>query len=78
MKIENPQALKNAGYLRIYDLDNGECFAFLDDDTLYMKVDDDEHFIDVGSGEIIDIDDGRGNNYEDRPVKRVNVKVVIL
>lgn len=78
MKIENPQALKNEGYLRIYDLDYGECFAFLDDETLFMKARDDEHFIDVGCGEIIDIDDGRGNTHEDRPIKRVNVKVTIL
>lgn len=78
MRIENPDFLKTEGYLRIEDLDGGECFAFLDDDSLFMKADNGDHFIDVGSGEIIEIFDDRNNNYEDRPIKRVNVKVTIL
>lgn len=78
MRIENPGFLKTEGYLRIEDLEGGECFTFLNDDNLFMKADNGDDFINVESGEIIEIYDDRNNNYEDRPIKRVNVKVTIL
>lgn len=71
MKIVNENDLKVEGFMRVCDIDSGECFQFLDDETLYMRAFD--FYVSVADGEIFD------DAYQcDRPVKKVETELRIL
>lgn len=73
MNIVNPNALIINGFVRVKDIDFGECFQFLDEETLYMRAGD--YFFSVADGvEIFNV-------YEDEvdtPVRRVETELKIL
>lgn len=71
MRIVNDNDLKVVGFTRVCDIDNGECFQFLDDETLYMRAGD--FYISVADGEVFE------DAYDcDRPVKEVETELRIL
>lgn len=61
------------GFLRLCDLQDGEVFAFCDESTPYLKVDDgcNDAFVDFEDGKLY-IEDNC-----DRPVRRINAELVI-
>lgn len=71
MRIVNGKLLEVEGFMRVCDIDSGECFQFLDDETLYMRAGD--FYIDVADGDVFE------NAYDcDRPVKEVQTEIRIL
>lgn len=66
--------IKVNGFLRTCDLEAGEVFAFEDDcKNLFMITDSDiDTIVNLTTGETLDESD-----HEDRPVKRINAKIVI-
>ena len=64
--------IKVNGYLRMCDLCYGEAFAFEDDSRNLFMITDEDFFVHLETGEIIDF-----SQYEDRPVKRIKAKIVI-
>lgn len=66
--------IKNApkveGYLRPVDLDCGELFAFLDDEGVFMRVDD--CIVNLDEGNLMDLYD-----YEEKPIKRLCGELII-
>lgn len=70
MRIVNNNDLKIAGFTRVSDINCGECFQFLDSETLYMRADD--CYISVEDGDVFE------NIYCDRPVKWVRTELKIL
>lgn len=74
MRIQNKETLKTKPVLTAYNLEDGEVFAFFDENSLYMIVDDSQGCVDIETGEFYSL-----TNYDwnYRPVKRINVKVVI-
>lgn len=70
MKVEGK--IEVNGFLRICDLCSGEAFAFEDDAENLFMITDDEIFIHLETGETF-----YESNHADRPVKRINAKIVI-
>lgn len=65
------------GFLTIEDLDYGDTFAFDDDNTLYLLGVNELDYpcvIDLENGKILDADD---NKMMNRPIHRINAKVII-
>jgi hypothetical protein len=62
--------IKINGFLRVKDLNCGEPFVFEDDDTIYMKAD---------GNQFVNLDDGSisYDDYDERPVRRINAKIVV-
>lgn len=61
------------GFLRMCDLENGECFAFTDDSELFMVTDDD-FFVNLADGTI---EECYSSEYENKPIRRVFATIVI-
>lgn len=57
------------GFLSVCDIDNGDCFAFLDEDILYIKVSD-VYYVDLKHGILY-----KEENGIDRPVRRINAEI---
>lgn len=60
------------GYLKIEDLDYGEIFTFLDDNGVYMKIDNNDCFVDLSNGYTHE-----SYEHEDRPIKRLHGELII-
>lgn len=73
MRIENPEKIEKKGFLRLEDIDHGNCFTFLDDNELYMLTEY-EKYVAVSTGELYEILE----TDENRPIREVPVKVTIL
>lgn len=63
------------GFLRCEDLECGEVFTFLDDNTPYMLCVDnyDVYVVDLGTGAI----EGVIQDFSERPVRRLKAKLII-
>ena len=63
------------GFLRCEDLECGEVFTFLDDNRPYMLCADnyDTYIVDLDTGDI----EGVMQDFSERPVRRLKVKLVI-
>lgn len=72
LEIKNKVAIK--GFLRIEDLDDGDLFAFLDGEDIYMKTDYDYWFVDLATGKAYD---GDTSKFSDRPVRTLNAELII-
>lgn len=70
MKVEGK--IEVNGFLRICDLYPGEAFAFEDNESNLFMVTDSEVFIHLETGRAL-----YESDHEDRPVKRINAKIVI-
>lgn len=72
MKIVGNVEIK--GYMTIADLDVGDVFAFLDDDSpmMYGGNDSDEFIIDLETGNVIETD--YDNN---RPIRKIKASLVV-
>lgn len=71
MRIVNDNSLEVIGFMRACDIDSGECFQFLDHETLYMRAGD--FYISIADGEVFE------DIYDcDRPVKAVETELKIL
>lgn len=64
--------LKVEGFLKMYDIDRGECFCFLDDNELYLRTDED-FYIQLSTGSVF-----YENGDVDRPVRKINAEINIL
>lgn len=64
------------GFLRVQDLEDGEVFAYLDDNEPLMIVRNDryDYIINLKTGEITEDDDAI---YSDRPIRRLKAKLII-
>ena len=62
-----------AGFLRVCDLDAGECFAFKDKELLYIKLDDEYGYADLADGTTY----FDGDECES-PVRRINAEINII
>lgn len=69
MKIEG-DLTKTLNFKKIRDIDSGECFQFLDNETLFMRAED--IYIKVCDGTVHD--DIYTNN---RPVREIQTKIVV-
>lgn len=63
--------IKINGYTTVADIDEGECFHYVDDDIIYMKTDDCESIVRMCDGSIC-------ISEEDRPVRIIDVELNIL
>ena len=63
------------GFLTCDDLDDGDVFTFLDNNVPYMVCsnDYDSYIINLSDGYVEEWD----SNFSDRPVRRLNTKLVI-
>lgn len=72
MKIN--KELKATGYLKPENVECGECFMYQDDNTLYMRVEDE--IVEVASGEFA------GNvydyDYANRPIVKIETELHII
>ena len=71
LKITNKVAI--TGFLSVSDLEQGDLFAFLDEEKVYLMTDSD-YFVRLPDGEIFDV---YGDNYRDRPIKTLNAEMTI-
>ena len=67
--------IETKGFLRCVDLDDGEVFAFLDDDKPYMICSNnyDTFVINLVTGDI----EGDIHDFSDRPVRELKTKLII-
>lgn len=67
--------IETKGFLRCVDLDDGEVFAFLDDDKPYMICSSnyDTFVINLVTGDI----EGDIHDFPDRPVRELKTKLII-
>ena len=71
MKIEGNVNVN--GYLRIFDLHQGDAFAFENDsENLFMAIDDTDYYVNLETGEVFN-----SYNSEDKPIKKIRAKIVI-
>ena len=63
------------GFLRCEDLEDGEVFAFLDDDEPCMLCTDnyDRFIVNLKTGET----EGYINDFSDRPIRKLKAKLII-
>lgn len=64
--------IKKEGFLRMCDLEIGECFCFLDSDELCMITDEDK-YLNFANNQLYDT----YSDEEDRPIKRIKAEIVI-
>lgn len=64
------------GFLRVQDLEDGEVFAYLDDNEPLMisRSDRYDYVINLKTGEVTEDDDAI---YSDRPIRRLKAKLII-
>ena len=72
IKIKNKVDI--TGFLSVEDLKQGDLFAFLDEEEVYLMTDSD-YFVRLPDGEIFDV---YGENYTDRPIKTLNAEMIII
>lgn len=63
--------IKINGYTTVTDIDEGECFHYADDDTIYMKTDDCESIVRMCDGSIC-------ISEEDRPVEEIETELKVV
>jgi hypothetical protein len=73
IKIKNKVAI--TGFLSVEDLKQGDLFAFLDEEEVYLMTDSD-YFVRLPDGEIFDI--YGDENYPDRPVRTLHAEMIII
>lgn len=72
LKIKNKVAI--TGFLSVEDLRQGDLFAFLDEEEVYLMTDSD-YFVRLPDGEMLDV---YSENYTDRPIKTLNAEMIII
>ena len=67
--------IKVKGFLRCEDLENGEVFTFLDDNSPYILCSDgwDKYVVNLETGDV----GGYISDLSDRPVRRLKAKLII-
>ena len=66
LRISNKTEIK--GFLRVEDLEDGQLFTFLDEDSVFMKTDFDSKFVNLETGTLYEY---YGCTNEDRPVRKL-------
>jgi hypothetical protein len=73
LKISNRVEIK--GFLRVEDLEAGQLFTFLDEDSVFMKTDDNSQFVNLETGILHEYYDSK---HEDRPVRKIYGELKII